>query len=212
MAWRARRSGLQPFAMRRLGRGFREARTGLYKGRHYTTYVEEVKALKRAGDYAGAERLLLALVGAAENEAQANRLASGAVVLQSARDHLQKDEAAGQGAADSRTLCRLLETGGRSSSGRYGECDRKGPAAGRESRRCPTAAGGEFDAASVAAGDHMRVLRLRAPGADPLSLLRRAAALRPREGAASTSTPRRPHRRVVRVRRRVPRPRLQSLR
>ena len=48
-------------------------RSGLYKGRHYTTYVEEVKALKRAGDYVGAERLLLALVGAAENEARANR-------------------------------------------------------------------------------------------------------------------------------------------
>ena len=48
-------------------------RSGLYKGRHYTTYVEEVKALKRAGDYADAERLLLALVGAAENEARANR-------------------------------------------------------------------------------------------------------------------------------------------
>ena len=28
-------------------------RSGLYKGRHYTTYVEEVKALKRAGDYVG---------------------------------------------------------------------------------------------------------------------------------------------------------------
>ena len=48
-------------------------RSGLYKGRHYTTYVEEVNALKRAGDYADAERLLLALVGAAENEARANR-------------------------------------------------------------------------------------------------------------------------------------------
>ena len=32
-----------------------------------------MKALKRAGDYADAERLLLALVGATENEARANR-------------------------------------------------------------------------------------------------------------------------------------------
>jgi len=47
--------------------------SGLYNGRHYTTYVEEVKALKRAGDYVRAEALLLALVEATENEARVNR-------------------------------------------------------------------------------------------------------------------------------------------
>jgi len=49
--------------------------SGFHSGRHYTTYVEEVKALKRAGDYAGAEALLLALVQATENEAHVNRWA-----------------------------------------------------------------------------------------------------------------------------------------
>jgi hypothetical protein len=46
--------------------------SGFHNGRHYTTYVEEVKALKRAGDYAGAEDLLLALIQATENEARVN--------------------------------------------------------------------------------------------------------------------------------------------
>jgi hypothetical protein len=49
--------------------------SGFHKGRHYTTYVEDVKALKRAGDYVGAEALLLALVQATENEARVNRWA-----------------------------------------------------------------------------------------------------------------------------------------
>jgi hypothetical protein len=49
--------------------------SGSYKGRHYTMYVEEVKALKRAGDNAHAEALLLGLVQAAENEARVNRWA-----------------------------------------------------------------------------------------------------------------------------------------
>lgn len=49
--------------------------SGFHKGRHYTTYVEDVKALKRAGDYARVEALLLALVQATENEARVNRSA-----------------------------------------------------------------------------------------------------------------------------------------
>ena len=47
-------------------------RSGFYRGRHYTAYVEEVKALKRAGDYAEVETLLLSLVQATENEARVN--------------------------------------------------------------------------------------------------------------------------------------------
>lgn len=46
-------------------------RPGYYRGRHYTTYVEEVKALKRSGDDQAAERLLLALVDASEAESRA---------------------------------------------------------------------------------------------------------------------------------------------
>ncbi len=42
---------------------------GNYKGRHYTEYVEPVKALKRLGKYEEAEQLLLALVDAVESEA-----------------------------------------------------------------------------------------------------------------------------------------------
>jgi hypothetical protein len=49
--------------------------SGIYKGRHYTTYVEEVKALKRAQDYQGAAKLLLALVDTVEQEARANQWA-----------------------------------------------------------------------------------------------------------------------------------------
>ena len=42
---------------------------GMYNGRHYTEYVEPVKALKRSGKYDEAETLLLGLVGAVESEA-----------------------------------------------------------------------------------------------------------------------------------------------
>jgi len=45
---------------------------GCYQGRHYTAYVDQVKDLKRKGDYARAERLLLELVNAVEAEAKAN--------------------------------------------------------------------------------------------------------------------------------------------
>jgi hypothetical protein len=44
---------------------------GFYQGRHFTTCVEEVKTLKRTGDAEGAERLLLALVDATEDESRA---------------------------------------------------------------------------------------------------------------------------------------------
>jgi hypothetical protein len=46
-------------------------RPGYYLGRNYTTYFEEVKALKRSGDDQAAERLLLALVDATEAESRA---------------------------------------------------------------------------------------------------------------------------------------------
>lgn len=46
---------------------------GYYRGRHYTSYVEEVKALKRSGDTAAAARLMLALVDAVEAEGRAKR-------------------------------------------------------------------------------------------------------------------------------------------
>lgn len=44
---------------------------GYYRGRHYITFVEEVKALKCTGDNDAVERLLLALVGAVEAESRA---------------------------------------------------------------------------------------------------------------------------------------------
>lgn len=46
---------------------------GEYKGRHYTEYVDEVKALKRQGKVEEAEALLLHLVDATEAEAQAEK-------------------------------------------------------------------------------------------------------------------------------------------
>ena len=45
-------------------------RLGFYKGRHYTEYVEKVKALKRAGNLDKAEKLLFGLVGAVEKESR----------------------------------------------------------------------------------------------------------------------------------------------
>ena len=45
---------------------------GYYEGRHFTTYVDDVKALKRSGDSGAAERLLLALIDATEAESRAN--------------------------------------------------------------------------------------------------------------------------------------------
>lgn len=47
--------------------------SGFYGERHYSTYVDEFKALKRSGDYVRAEALLLNLVKATENEARVNR-------------------------------------------------------------------------------------------------------------------------------------------
>ncbi len=49
------------------------AKPGLVDGRHYTTYTEDVRRLNRIGDYEAAERLLLRLVDATEEEAQAER-------------------------------------------------------------------------------------------------------------------------------------------
>ncbi len=46
---------------------------GYYRGRHYTSYVEDVKALKRSGDTDAAARLLLAMLDAVEAEGRAKR-------------------------------------------------------------------------------------------------------------------------------------------
>jgi hypothetical protein len=47
--------------------------SGLVDGRHYTTYVEDVRRLKRIGNQEAAERLLLRLVDATEAEARSER-------------------------------------------------------------------------------------------------------------------------------------------
>jgi hypothetical protein len=46
---------------------------GHHKGRHYTEWVEEVKALKRAGRLDNASRLLQALIVAVEEESRIER-------------------------------------------------------------------------------------------------------------------------------------------
>jgi hypothetical protein len=46
---------------------------GLVNGRHYTSYVDEVRHLKRTGNWHAAETLLLRLVEATEEGARANR-------------------------------------------------------------------------------------------------------------------------------------------
>lgn len=43
---------------------------GFYKGKHFTEYVEEVKSLVRDDKLDDAEKLLLALVNATENESK----------------------------------------------------------------------------------------------------------------------------------------------
>jgi tetratricopeptide (TPR) repeat protein len=48
---------------------------GFYKGKHYTDYVEDVKALKRQGQYNEAIQLLLALIDAVELEARIKKWA-----------------------------------------------------------------------------------------------------------------------------------------
>lgn len=46
---------------------------GLVRGRHHTTYVETMKELKRRGSYDGAEKLLLELIEATEEESRVER-------------------------------------------------------------------------------------------------------------------------------------------
>src|SRR5690242_18431731 len=48
-------------------------RVGFVDGRHYTAYVEDVRTLKRAGEFEKAIDLLLRLVDATEAEAATNR-------------------------------------------------------------------------------------------------------------------------------------------
>ncbi len=57
--------------LRELGSTGTMARPGYYQGRHFTTYVEEVKDLKQSGDLERAERVLIALVEATEAEDKA---------------------------------------------------------------------------------------------------------------------------------------------
>jgi hypothetical protein len=47
------------------------ANLGLVRGKHYTEYVDEVKALRRSGQDDQAEALLLELIAATEAEARA---------------------------------------------------------------------------------------------------------------------------------------------
>ena len=49
------------------------AKVGFIDGRHYTTYVEEIRTLKRAGDHEGAAQLLLRCIDATEAESRAER-------------------------------------------------------------------------------------------------------------------------------------------
>jgi len=53
--------------------GVAVAKPGLIEGRHYTTYIEEIRALKRSGDNEGAARLLLRCIDATEAESRAER-------------------------------------------------------------------------------------------------------------------------------------------
>lgn len=46
---------------------------GFCRGRHFSTYVEEVRSLKRSRSWAEAESLLVELVGATEREDRATR-------------------------------------------------------------------------------------------------------------------------------------------
>jgi hypothetical protein len=57
----------------RRGGGPSTSGPGYYNGRHYTTYVEDVKEFERADNLDGAERLLLILVKATEEESKAER-------------------------------------------------------------------------------------------------------------------------------------------
>ena len=47
------------------------SKPGFYNGKHYTEYVDKVEALKRADNLDKAEKLLLELVDAVEEEARA---------------------------------------------------------------------------------------------------------------------------------------------
>lgn len=47
-------------------------RAGQLEGKHYTTYVEEVKSIKKAGDSDAAAGLLLRLIDAVERESRAS--------------------------------------------------------------------------------------------------------------------------------------------
>ncbi len=45
---------------------------GCYKGRHYSTYAQDIEALKKNGDFQELENLLIELVKATEAESKAN--------------------------------------------------------------------------------------------------------------------------------------------
>lgn len=47
---------------------------GLVRGRHYTTYINEVASLKKQNKFDDAEKLLLELITATENESRAENI------------------------------------------------------------------------------------------------------------------------------------------
>ena len=72
---------------------------GLYKGRHYTEYPNEVRNLKRAGRLEGAERLLLGLIDAVEAESRSKRFGVApwyyeqlAIVYRKQKNHVREQE------------------------------------------------------------------------------------------------------------------------
>jgi len=72
---------------------------GLYRGRHYTEYPEQVRSLKRTGKLEEAERLLLGLIDAVEAESRAERLGVApwyyeqlAIVYRKQKNHVREQE------------------------------------------------------------------------------------------------------------------------
>ena len=67
-----KRTSFDVEAYKEMSRRAHEA--GCINGRHYTTYAEDVKQLKREGKLVEAEKLLLKLIKAVEAQAQIDKL------------------------------------------------------------------------------------------------------------------------------------------
>ena len=74
-------------------------RAGHVRGRHFTEYVDEVKALKRAGRTEELERLLLELIDATEAEAQRHGYGAAPWYYEEAAKLYRKQRAYGKEAA-----------------------------------------------------------------------------------------------------------------